>query len=250
MNLSERLTAFECKRCNTFSIDGFVSTTEQHQQMKEHLDAAHPYWDLENLGIGAQDYKANFRRISRERRECFCTDCGTIITPKTSLCPNCGARTAGLLESDKENDELGRTGIDRKQLFGIIGSILLFFGVFTPIISAPIIGSINYFQNGKGDGVIVLVLALISIGLVFAKKYGGLWITGVGSLVLMVFTFVNFQVRMSQIQDEMESKLAGNPFRGIADAAMQSVQIQWGWAVLVIGAALLIAAAAISDKAN
>jgi hypothetical protein len=109
---------------------------------------------------------------------------------------------------------------------------------------------LNYFQNGKGDGVIVLVLALISLGLVLAKKYGGLWITGAGSLAVMVFTFVNFQVRMGQMQEKMESELAGNPFRGIADVAIQSIQIQWGWAVLIIGAALVIASAAISDKAD
>jgi hypothetical protein len=46
----------------------------------------------------------------------------------------------------------------------------------------------------------------------------------------------------------METKLAGNPFRGIADVAMQSVQIQWGWAVLIVGAGFLIAAAMICDK--
>lgn len=120
--------------------------------------------------------------------------------------------------------------------------------MFTPIISIPIVGSVNYFQNGKGDGVIVLALALISIVLVFAKKYAGLWITGTASLALILFPFINFQVRMSEMQDELESKLAGNPFRGIADITMQSIQLQWGWAVLVVGAVLLITAAAISNK--
>ena len=69
-------------------------------------------------------------------------------------------------------------------------------------------------------------------------------------MAVMMFTFVNFQVRISGMKDEMESKLAGNPFRGFADVAMQSIQIQWGWAVLVIGAVLLIAAAAIGDKSG
>ena len=170
INLSEGLPVFECKRCNVFSTDGSVSTAEQEQQMKGHLEAAHPYWDLENLGAGAQGYKANFRLVNRQRREYFCTRCKTVISPKTSFCPNCGAYKTAFSESDEEKEELGRTGLHRKQLFGIIGSILLFLGVFTPIISAPLVGSINYFQNGKGDRVIVLVLAVISIGLVLAKK--------------------------------------------------------------------------------
>lgn len=46
----------------------------------------------------------------------------------------------------------------------------------------------------------------------------------------------------------MESELAGNPFSGIADMAMQSVQLQWGWALLVIGAALVIASAAVKEN--
>lgn len=133
----------------------------------------------------------------------------------------------------------------RKQMLGLIGSLILFVGVFTPIISLPIVGTMNYFQNGKGDGVIILALAIVSLILTLTKRYRGLWLTGIGSLAVMVFTFVNFQMRMSEMQAQMESQLSGNPFRGLADIAMQSVQIQWGWAVLIVGAGLVIAAAAI-----
>ena len=66
----------------------------------------------------------------------------------------------------------------------------------------------------------------------------------------MVFTFVNFQMKMSDINAQMETELAGNPFRGIADMAMQSVQLQWGWALLIVGAALVITSAAIKDKSQ
>jgi RNase P subunit RPR2 len=135
--------------------------------------------------------------------------------------------------------------IARKQMLGLIGSLILFVGVFTPIISLPIVGNMNYFQNGKGDGVIILALAIVSLILTLTKRYRGLWITGVGTLAVMGFTFVNFQMRMSEMQSQMESQLSGNPFRGIADIAMQSVQIQWGWAVLIVGAGLVIASAAI-----
>ena len=134
-----------------------------------------------------------------------------------------------------------------RPLIGMIGSIILFVGVFTPILSVPIMGNINYFQNGKGDGTIVLILAVISFILVLIKKYKGLWFTGLGSIGVLLFTFINFQLRMSQVIANMESELAGNPFRGLADIAMQSVQLQWGWALLIVGAALVIASAAIKD---
>jgi hypothetical protein len=138
--------------------------------------------------------------------------------------------------------------VNTKHILGLIGSIVLFIGVFTPIVSAPIIGSMNYFQNGKGDGMLILILAIVSLVFVLTKKYKGLWFTGVGSLAIMALTFINFQMKISDMKSQMESELAGNPFRGLADVAMQSVQLQWGWALLIVGAGLVIASAAMKDE--
>ena len=138
----------------------------------------------------------------------------------------------------------------QKQLLGLIGSIVLFIGVFAPIVSVPIMGNMNYFQNGKGDGTIVIILAIASLILVLAKQYRGLWLTGLGSLSVMAFTFINFQTKISEVKSQMETDLAGNPFRGLADMAMQSVQLQWGWALLVVGAALVIASASIKEESQ
>jgi len=149
----------------------------------------------------------------------------------------------------REHGELYERGNKKgtKQLLGLIGSAVLFVGVFAPIVSIPIMGNMNYFQNGKGDGTIVLVLAVISLILVLLKKFKGLWFTGLGSIAIMTFTFINFQMALSNTRTQMETELTGNPFRGIADMAMQSVQIQWGWALLIVGAVLVIASAAIKE---
>jgi len=149
-------------------------------------------------------------------------------------------------ESSEPYENVNKKGT--KHLLGLIGSAVLFVGVFVPIISIPIAGNINYFQNGKGDGVIVLILAIISFILVLLKKFKGLWFTGLGSMAIMTFTFINFQMALVDTRTQMETELIGNPFRGIADIAMQSVQIQWGWALLIIGAVLLIASAAIKER--
>lgn len=134
-----------------------------------------------------------------------------------------------------------------KQILGLIGSIVLFTGVFTPILSIPIMGNITYLQNGKSEGTIVLVLAVVSLILVLAKKYKGLWFTGLGSAAVIALTFFNFQMKMSDMKAKMGANLAGNPFKGLADMAMQTVQLQWGWALLVVGAGLVIASAAIRE---
>lgn len=138
--------------------------------------------------------------------------------------------------------------MSKKQILGLIGSVVLFVGVFTPLVSLPFVGNINYFMNGKGDGTIVLILAVISFLLVLAKKYNGLWLTGFASLGMMFFTFVNFQSKMSEAKIEMQKQLANNPFAGLGNLAIQSVQLQWGCAILIVGAVSVICAAAIKEQ--
>jgi hypothetical protein len=116
-----------------------------------------------------------------------------------------------------------------RQLLGILGSAILFIGVFMPMVKLPVVGDMNYFQNGRGDGVIILVLAVISFLLVLIGWYRELWITSLGSAAVLAFTFFNFQSKMSQATTQLETELKDNPFRGLADLAVQSVQLQWGW---------------------
>ena len=137
-----------------------------------------------------------------------------------------------------------------RQLVGFLGSALLFLGVFLPIVKLPIVGELNYFANGRGDGVVVLVLAVISFGLVLFRWYWELWITGVDAAAALAFTFFNFQSGMKQVETQMQTDLKDNPFRSLANVAVRSIQLQWGWAVLVIGVVLLIAAAAMRDTAK
>lgn len=122
----------------------------------------------------------------------------------------------------------------------LLGAALLFLGAFMPIISMPIMGSLNYFQNGTGDGTIIVLLAMATAALAATGHTRHVLWTGLAALAMLGFTFVRFQTKMAEARASMESELAGNPFRGLAEAAVGSVQLQWGWAVLVLGACLTI----------
>jgi hypothetical protein len=135
-----------------------------------------------------------------------------------------------------------------KLWLGIAGSVVLFVGVFSPIISFPIIGHVNLFQNGSGSGIVVLALAGVSFVLTLMRVFSGLWFTGLASLAIMGITFVNFQMGMAEAKSKMDADLQGNPFRGLADAAVLATQFQWGWALLVVGAGLVVASAAIPNE--
>jgi len=143
---------------------------------------------------------------------------------------------------------IGRYDIGKRQLLGLIGSIVLFLGVFAPIVSIPIAGNISYFQYGKGDGVIVLILAVVSFILTMKGRYKELSYTGLGSLGITAFTFISLEIRMYQASSQIRSELTGNPFKGLVELAVQSIQLQWGCAVLVVGAALVIGAAVMKEE--
>jgi hypothetical protein len=135
-----------------------------------------------------------------------------------------------------------------KLVLGLAGATLLAFGVFCPLVSIPIIGQVNYFQNGQGDGIIILVLAGATALLCLIRRFTLLWLTGLGSLGLLAFTFISFQDRLSSAKKSIADDLADNPFAGLAAMAVQSVQIQWGIAILAIGAILVVASAAIPNN--
>lgn len=132
----------------------------------------------------------------------------------------------------------------------LMGAAVLFVGAFMPIVSVPIVGSLNYFQNGKGDGVVVVLLALATAFLAMTGRTRHVVWTGGAAIALLGFTFINFQSRMSDARAKMDTELADNPFRGLAEAAMGSVQLQWGWAVLLIGAGLTVYAGWQARKAE
>lgn len=133
-------------------------------------------------------------------------------------------------------------------LLGVVGSIVLFIGVFMPLFSVPIIGNMNYFQNGKGDGVVIIILAGVSLFLALTERFKGLLITGILSLAMMAFTFFGFQWKMSQARAAMSK--SDNLFKGLGEKMLETVQLQWGWAILIVGAGMLIAAALIKSRQN
>ena len=117
-------------------------------------------------------------------------------------------------------------------VLGLVGSVVLILGVFMPIVRVPIFGSMNYVNNGKGDGVIVLLFALVSLFLVMRNEYQWLFLTGFGVLGTMALTFINI------------SKVLAKTNAGVK----MFVQFDWAWGVLLLGAIMLITAAIIEPK--
>ncbi|MBC69752.1 MULTISPECIES: hypothetical protein [Acinetobacter] len=128
----------------------------------------------------------------------------------------------------------------KQQLIGFLGALVLLIGVFLPILSAPILGSISLLNNGKSDGLIVCALAILSFILIFFNQLRLLWLTGGLSFVLISIDLYMVTNKISQTKAEVTEKLQGNPFGGFADAMMSSIQLQFGWVILYLGCIILL----------
>jgi hypothetical protein len=130
--------------------------------------------------------------------------------------------------------------MNAKQLLGIFGSIVLGVGVFMPIISIPIIGSMSYFNDGRGDGVLVLGCAGVAFVIALTGHTGWLLIPMVISGAILGFDYLRFQGALSDFRNSVPN--VNGWLDGLVDLAAQSVHIEWGWVVMLAGLALMLGA--------
>jgi len=140
--------------------------------------------------------------------------------------------------------------MNTRQIWILSGAAAMALGTFLPILSLPFIGNQNYFQNGQGDGIFVLVLAVIIAILAFTKAIRFAWIPAAIASLVMLFTFVNLISMISEAEEELQAELEGNPFAGLAEGLFGSVQLQWGWIVMLggVGAAIFGSLGKFSEK--
>jgi hypothetical protein len=137
--------------------------------------------------------------------------------------------------------------LDAPAMLGFVGGAILTLGVFAPIVRAPIFGSLNYFQNGKGDGVILLIAGIASIFFTAQRKFKRLWVTGAVSIAYALFTMGHFIYGMEKLKRDLASKHDTSIFSGITSTMMNSVELQWGLPLLIFGGLVVLAAAALGS---
>lgn len=102
-----------------------------------------------------------------------------------------------------------------KQPVGIGACFLLIVGCFVPLFSVFGLVTENYFKDGEGDGVLLIILTVISFLLVLTNRYRGLFVSGGLSALLIVYDF--FDVLSTDLVD-----------------------LEWGWFLLFAGVILLL----------
>lgn len=130
--------------------------------------------------------------------------------------------------------------MSKNQIWVVAGASLMAFGTLLPVISIPLAGSLNYFQNGQGDGVFVIVLAAVTAAMAFTRALRYSWIPASLGGALILYSLLNLIATVSNSLAELERSLEGNPFAGLAQGLVGSVQIQWGWGVMLGGVAAVV----------
>jgi hypothetical protein len=133
--------------------------------------------------------------------------------------------------------------LDIVQLMGFVGIAITILGIFSPILTAPVVGTVNYFKNGSEEAIILIVLMAVSTFLLAKKHYSWLYGSSVWAFLLVGGTFWYYQSLISDLKASADRELAGNPFRGLADMAMAATGLSWGWFLLFLGTGLVVVAA-------
>jgi hypothetical protein len=147
-----------------------------------------------------------------------------------------------------------------------VGGILTAYGTTLPVMKLPAGGGASLWLLGRISqqtellAYILIALGAASILLALLKMYRALWLTGFGSLGLLAYAMwhVGQNVEMTRraaarlgmavdqaVASRTDVQVHNEAVRGLAGKVSNMLQVElgWGWIILFLGAALLVAAA-------
>tara|TARA_Y100001956_G_scaffold54569_1_gene53513 strand:+ start:38 stop:1621 length:1584 start_codon:yes stop_codon:yes gene_type:complete len=161
---------------------------------------------------------------------------------------NQGVEENNTIEKQDDVEKRINSNSDLYFWVGFLGVILLFIGIFSPIASVPMIGNFNLFKNGEGDGVLILFLS--SFWLMMFMRDGRMKLTILSFLIggLVIYELIFTYNRIQNIKSDLANQLTGNPFADIAHTMIGSMEIMWGWILLIFGVSLMLLSSILKDK--
>ena len=142
-------------------------------------------------------------------------------------------------------------------MLGLGGAAALLLGFFCPVLRLPIIGGMSYLGfvglmvragavSEMTISAVLVLLAVVVAAIAAAVKQPTLfWVPGIASCLAALLTLGKYLWMQGEMASKMKADLEGNPFAGLAQAMAQAVSLDFGFGVIVIGAALVIAGAAV-----
>ncbi len=119
----------------------------------------------------------------------------------------------------------------KRRFLGLLGAALVVCGVFTPVVTVPRLGELNFLVGSQGSGTLLVLLALATGYLTLTKRFRALWYTGGACLLVVLVAYM-----------QLSRWLAADALA--ADAS----RLSWGWGILLAGIGATIAAAMIREN--
>jgi hypothetical protein len=158
----------------------------------------------------------------------YCHNCGKPNPAGSHYCHDCGTGFTEPSSAEKaDTGAIGRGGFGLQwpQVSALFGGVLLFLGVFAPAFRVTVVFfsvTFDFFNGGHGDGKYLMGLAILALIVAGFKRYWGVFAVGIISLAIIVVDLV----------DAM-NKWGAN--------SLVALSYEWGCAVLILGAVLLLA---------
>lgn len=119
----------------------------------------------------------------------------------------------------------------------LAGAGVLIIGLFCPVLTMPVIGSLDFVTGAKVSAPTLLALALIGgVAALSGRARDTLW-PGIAAMAVLLYHFATLQTRLPQMRASVVES-AGPPFGGAASAS--DFHAQWGWLVLAAGTGMLV----------
>lgn len=176
------------------------------------------------------------------------------------ICPNCGVvyRKASPVLMQHFDGPVSQPASGRRKReqpgftllnlgLAVVGAALMALGAFLPVFSWGAM-SVTYFKGGDGDGLFVVIAAAVVLLGAMLKSRRLVGYPAVAGFGLMLWGMFTLSSTLGDAKEQMARDLAGNPFAGLATSISESASMEWGWAVMILGAVLAMAAAVIDER--
>lgn len=122
--------------------------------------------------------------------------------------------------------------VSQATIWALFGALLLAAGCFAPIAAQADGGTVNLISTGSILARLILVAALSSFALILLRRRRALVIPAAIAGLMVLAEFLVYRTMLTVVS-------GANP---PASAILSSIATEWGWALLVLGVALLLLA--------
>ena len=121
-------------------------------------------------------------------------------------------------------------------------------GVFLPMVSIPIMRDNSYFELDKTGAITILVMAGLSALIGVWGRFRLMYITGLLSLGLLIYTYVEIDRRKTAAQSDLRERVIDTPLKNLSQNLISTVGLKYGWPMMMVGAALTVAVPLVGSR--